>query len=522
MRGFTFIVQRLSPFRPRVIRDVVGGYFASVCKLPSDGAFPVEVRFPAIILAQGDPDPDSLSFYDGNCLFVLGGSQSEQYRSCGSSVIFFPADTDPNLLYQETWTCINDMTSVFRASQRLYSAFGQRKGGEGIVATAAEILENPIYVTQLSLKNLFLAGVGVDSDPILAELMRNGKISEETAHHLSLDALYEQVYNREDAVLWTPPSPDYRPRLLCRILFRNKAVAHCTLVAANRPLHDTDADVLQHLSHVLSFEFERTSQLETNESPSQFFLESLYQNHFSSKEAMEQSYSFRKIKLGRWHAVLVISMESQNAQQPRRIVLSLESMISDALNYKTEYYILSMPDKWIVLLSYQQEKRYIEAEHALKEVLQSQALYGALSTPFEDLLQFRKIADLEESYIRVARRMGSEPGMVGRKNYFYPNLFSLLEHQVVLEQLIDPAISTLAAYDKDNDTHLLDTLDAYVKCGGSAQQTADCLFLHRNSVQRRIKSISQITGLIMHDADELHRLHLSLELYHFLKIQDKG
>ncbi|GIP37827.1 transcriptional regulator [Paenibacillus sp. J31TS4] len=77
-------------------------------------------------------------------------------------------------------------------------------------------------------------------------------------------------------------------------------------------------------------------------------------------------------------------------------------------------------------------------------------------------------------------------------------IFQLLleaAESVNFEPLIDKKIGKLAAYDRENGTELVTTLYYYLATGGSLYETANRLFIHRNSVKYRMDRIREIAGV---------------------------
>ncbi len=64
---------------------------------------------------------------------------------------------------------------------------------------------------------------------------------------------------------------------------------------------------------------------------------------------------------------------------------------------------------------------------------------------------------------------------------------------------LDSVLSAIRGYDAKTDSELEATLRAYVEHGGSIAETADALFLHRNSVLYRIQRIEELSGITLRD-----------------------
>ncbi len=71
-------------------------------------------------------------------------------------------------------------------------------------------------------------------------------------------------------------------------------------------------------------------------------------------------------------------------------------------------------------------------------------------------------------------------------------------------------LSSLRRYDSEHHGDLVRTLAAYLRHGGNSTQTANALYLHRNSLRYRLARIQALLGLDPDDPDA--RLALSIAL----------
>jgi len=72
-------------------------------------------------------------------------------------------------------------------------------------------------------------------------------------------------------------------------------------------------------------------------------------------------------------------------------------------------------------------------------------------------------------------------------------------------------LSDLIAYDDDQHSELLDTLNTYFGNNGNTALTAKELKIHRNTLAYRLNRIAEITCLDLDDADVRLNLHLALK-----------
>jgi DNA-binding PucR family transcriptional regulator len=73
-------------------------------------------------------------------------------------------------------------------------------------------------------------------------------------------------------------------------------------------------------------------------------------------------------------------------------------------------------------------------------------------------------------------------------------------------------LKPLQEYDRAHYGDLVRTLGAYLRHGGNSTQTADALFLHRNSLRYRLARIRAITGLDPDDPDSRLALQVAVLL----------
>ena len=68
----------------------------------------------------------------------------------------------------------------------------------------------------------------------------------------------------------------------------------------------------------------------------------------------------------------------------------------------------------------------------------------------------------------------------------------------------------LSDYDRKRGSDLIKTLSIYFDTGTNASETADRLFLHRNSLLYRLERIQELTGLDLKNPDARLALQLGL------------
>ena len=113
------------------------------------------------------------------------------------------------------------------------------------------------------------------------------------------------------------------------------------------------------------------------------------------------------------------------------------------------------------------------------------------------------------SALRAAEVSGSEGNI-----FFYreQGLYTLLSHvddSRILDIYVEEKIGKLLRADEINDGNLSETLENYLNCSCNVKKTAEEMFLHRNTLNYRLKKIREILGCDLESLDTCLELKLA-------------
>lgn len=134
------------------------------------------------------------------------------------------------------------------------------------------------------------------------------------------------------------------------------------------------------------------------------------------------------------------------------------------------------PDVSQLRFSYREARRAIDVA--------SRILGGNCAMHFEDLGAYRLLARFSDR---------------GELNAFYQD-----------------TVGRLVAYDEDNGSDLVRTLEVFLSCNGNAQQTAEKLYVHYNTLRYRVRRIEEILGVDLGSAEVRFNLQLGLKVKRLL------
>ncbi|MBT2290743.1 PucR family transcriptional regulator ligand-binding domain-containing protein [Paenibacillus albidus] len=132
--------------------------------------------------------------------------------------------------------------------------------------------------------------------------------------------------------------------------------------------------------------------------------------------------------------------------------------------------------------------------------------------------------DIHTSYnaarraLSISGRLGQGTGSGGVTRYEDVEVYHLLEatNGPGFAALFERKLGKLRQYDQEHDSNMLLTFYHYLECRGSLIETANSLYIHRNSVKYRLERIRDITGFDLNDPREQFVCHLCL-IYYYLQ-----
>ncbi len=92
-------------------------------------------------------------------------------------------------------------------------------------------------------------------------------------------------------------------------------------------------------------------------------------------------------------------------------------------------------------------------------------------------------------------------------------LLMKLEDVPAVQKFSQEVVGPLADYDRQHNSSFTQTMQSFFEHHGNVSQTAEALFIHRNTLLYRLDRIKELTGQDIDNADMRLAMHLALKLY---------
>ena len=134
--------------------------------------------------------------------------------------------------------------------------------------------------------------------------------------------------------------------------------------------------------------------------------------------------------------------------------------------------------------------------------------------------QAEKIAALiRHGSLDIVRNTGNCRMLQYQKLGIYKLLLAVHDREII-EDYIRDTVGPLYDYDSANDSDIAVTLRCYISHSGSVKDTAEELYIHRNTVNYKIKKAEEILGCSLQSLDSRTKINIGFMLYNIHTVYD--
>lgn len=218
------------------------------------------------------------------------------------------------------------------------------------------------------------------------------------------------------------------------------------------------------------------------------------------------------------HAVMVLDWAGSNTPSLRRMETSVHWVLS---NHPRPALVHIFGNQHLVIFQALKNTEDMESAHQLGRRIREQietefpesTMVGGISGPARTLADWPNAYDQALQAMQLGERLKLTNQFVEFSSLGIYRLLYDLEDQPAVRRFTDEIMRPLADYDAQNRGSLVKTVEAYFDHHGNISQTAESLFVHRNTLLYRMERIQELTGLQLDQANMRLALHLSLKLW---------
>lgn len=140
----------------------------------------------------------------------------------------------------------------------------------------------------------------------------------------------------------------------------------------------------------------------------------------------------------------------------------------------------------------------------------------ALSNEYSDILSIKDAFHETSHLIRLSNIKSFSDKLISYDEIgIYQILFGVSKEN--LEHIYNTTFEALINYDKDNDAHLMETLEEYFNCDCNLDEMSKHMYIHKNTIRYRLKKIEELTGENLKSAKTTAMFYYCISIKNYLK-----
>lgn len=153
--------------------------------------------------------------------------------------------------------------------------------------------------------------------------------------------------------------------------------------------------------------------------------------------------------------------------------------------------------------------------HDLQSYMQEYQLLAGVSQTAGRLGSLPARNEQAMKAVEMGLLLGGAGPMYQYDAYAVYHCLEVCARQMDLLQLCHSAVLRLESYDRKNGTELLGTLHAYLSCHRNLSEAAASLFIHRNTLSKRLDKINDLIHVDFGDAETVFHLMFSYRIIEY-------
>ncbi|MDB9529667.1 PucR family transcriptional regulator ligand-binding domain-containing protein [Oscillatoria sp. CS-180] len=450
----------------------------------------------------------------------------ESVRSDADRLGFPIIETPPDLLFIQITEVvlehiINQNYTVLQRSaqisQQLTQLVLQGASWHDLVATLARLLQRSVAIELPTLQIAAAAQWG-DVDAAWREKdVQHVRSPSEIVSHLVRTNVHEslQQTHRPQTV---PPQPELGmtlERMVAPIIVDQDLYGYIWLLSGSHPFTSLDEQALVHGATVAGLILAKEEAVRCVKVAQQGdFLTQLFDPQSSPKQLQEQAQQL-SYHLDAAHQVVVVRLLDPTLE----MAPSLQTTVQQVLMQADPFALLACRENTVIVVLEGEHSEHGQqfADRVLTMVdCQAQPLVmglGDVCVGHEN-----RSGSLKQSYEQAqeAAHIGVLLEQTGAIAFNELGLLHWLYHLAPHHRADNPYLShvrTLATHDARRGSQLLNTLEAYLDRGQSVAESAEALYVHRNTLLNRLDRIESLCGLNLRDATQRLNLNVAVKCY---------
>lgn len=401
---------------------------------------------------------------------------------------------------------------VLQSSATLLNALTSDRGLNYIINIGSEVLYNPIILIDSCFKVLAHSDIEYITEPFWIRNINLGYCSYEFISEVNKIKSFQNAPNSiEPFIVICKESPIRK--LVSKVMIDGNMVGYVILLETIGKFTESSYKTIKILSNVISEELKK-DQVYRNLGGLRYenLLIDILEKSITDEFALNERMNSIDCSFGNNLCLLVldISKYGPDKTKPNFLKQSLEQLFP---NHKSLFY----KEYVLIILDPAYKERIDEIiDKNIVSFLERNNIILIVSNNFSNILDLSKHYQQAIDSMEIIHTLGMEGNVFYYEDLKFYHLIEDVKYDIDLINYCSQSVLKLLEYDRKNNTEYFLTLKTYIEEDKNAIETANQLFIHRNTINYRLNKIKEITNIDLNNGDELFRITMSIKILEFL------
>ncbi|BBH22290.1 transcriptional activator AdeR [Paenibacillus baekrokdamisoli] len=389
---------------------------------------------------------------------------------------------------------------------------------EALVDTISEVLHCPVTIEDANHRLIAYSSHDPQTDPARIATIIGRRVPEKVISSLWRDGIIQQLMQSNESVRVSAIHDiGLGDRLAIAIRKNNEILGYIWVLEVDEKLNDDATNQLKKAAEAAKTKLlQLQMQKRKEEQGFQDFFWQLLTGHLKSNAMIKE----RAEKLG---AILPASFHV--------IVLQFEAPINEKLHQQIQYMITTsqririfchvIDQNQLILLStplpqlFSKEdytEAFVQLLNQMKNRFGLSPIKGGSGTLYADYAMVEKSYQEALTVLKIKKQFPDETKSI----HYYPDLgyyrfLPLIMEEKRAHHYQNECLHKLKQYDYEHNSNLLHTLETYLCNDSNIKIASDVLHVHTNTLNYRLKRISEIGGVDLNNMDQKVTLYLEMK-----------
>lgn len=498
------LVRQLEHYSPEVILDC--NYPISTVRFFNKEEISTE---PGILLIGNAKDLPEIPPVGQISFLVAGTSIPDSYMrpEAGCTLVSVSGTADTFSLCNTVWKLLEEEIRTSKSILKLLKVKKSKTTLQELLDLGYEILGNPLLLVDVSL--CFIAHAGGNTptqEPLWEWTLSKGYVTDQYIEQIHMDMMEDLSGGSKADFVWEKGILNH-DQLVYKIKDNGKPVAYLKVLALNKPISDSDLEIVEALGNsILYFLLESTNTYTPSSPLAESFLIALLNEKLYDKDAIEERIHQFNIKLYDYISVIVVELTKEYMQDINKIYV-LKRVLQNFLARNTIVYYKGF---LVAIFDTKTDSVFTESDfQQFNVLLEKQNCRAGISYSSKNLYSLPEQFSQAVAALNTAWKLHRKERVIRYCDYLLPHIFLNYADRGSLNYLIHPALKDILKLDTDKQKLFLETIRGYIENGTEMSVAAKKMYLNYNTLKYRVNRIVEMTGLDFGDSQTIFQLHLS-------------